>query len=725
MDSLEGEVGDNVAHLKAGVLKSSFTMIAPCFENLSTLKELDLSFTNIQSLPPFISMLSQLVNLTLKECSMLMVIPPEIGILKNLMKFDLEGTEIMYLPKEMGKLENLKCLRVSFCAYADEYKNCNGIENIIPRKIMSKFRKLEELSICVDPIAKWWEVEVIEAILVNLHLLPCLQTLKLHLPTAKELQHLSLKNHFLPIYSSLRDFRLTVGHNKQLTSYLKTKLVDSFEKLEKCVKYENGEEITNDIKELVKHAKALFVCRHWTIEMLSIFNLRMLKYCLLAECNNMRDIVDADYHTKNAFKNLEYLAIHSMKNLQSIWKGPLSGMSVFRLQVLALHTCPNLVTIFTEHMLDNLHNLAVLIVEDCPKVQNLISQGSTHGSYDHILFPNLRKILLLDLPVLVSLSNGLYIAPQLDTLLVFNCLKLDYLSQNELSSNVKEIKGETEWWDALKNRNEWSRAFVPLKRDGDLMNQLAEDTNSLREFHKLQGSLKEFHKFQGHGGPSEISSSTFVLPDSRPLPDQSSLYETKKHRDWEMFMWFLKYRKLPVPFSRIKSGHVIEFLKYLYKFGDIRVHAQNCVLFGHYNPAATCFCPLREAWSTLEAIAIRLHAAYEEKRFPYMEPFASRDIQSCLYEIRKSQENALKIPSKMHDFSIMTEGYGAGSMNDEASGTVINESSKFKELIQGKILSLKHMFLSGHCNPIIPIQRDTAMLFFIASNKETKPSIKG
>ncbi|KAL8264906.1 hypothetical protein R6Q59_023036 [Mikania micrantha] len=438
MDSLEGEVGDNVAHLKAGVLKSSFTMI--CFENLSTLKELDLSFTKIQSLPPFISMLSQLVNLTLKECSMLMVIPPEIGILKNLMKFDLEGTEIMYLPKEMGKLENLTCLRVSFCAFADEYKNCNGIENIIPRKIMSKFRKLEELSICVDPIAKWWEVEVIEAILVNLHLLPCLQTLKVHFPTAKELQHLSLKNHFLPIYSTLRDFRLTVGHSKQLTSYLKTKLVDSFEKLEKCVKYENGEEITNDIKELVKHAKALFVCRHWTIEMLSIFNLRMLKYCLLAECNNMRNIVDADYPTKNAFEYLEYLAIHSMKNLQSIWKGPLAGMSFFRLQVLALHTCPNLITIFTEHMLDNLHNLAVLIVEDCPKVQSLISQGSTHGSYDHILFPNLRKILLLDLPVLVSLSNGLYIAPQLDTLLVFNCLKLDYLSQNELSSNVKEIK---------------------------------------------------------------------------------------------------------------------------------------------------------------------------------------------------------------------------------------------------------------------------------------------
>ncbi|KAD4179501.1 hypothetical protein E3N88_28092 [Mikania micrantha] len=638
MDSLEGEVGDTVAHLKAGVLKSSFTMIAPYFESLSTLKELDLSHTNIQSLPPSISMLSLLVNLTLKECSMLLVIPPEIGMLKNLRTFDLEGTEIMYLPKEMGKLENLQCLRVSFCAYADEYKDYNGIENIIPRAMMSKFRMLEELSICVNPNAKWWEVEVIEAILENLIFLRCLHTLKLHLPTAKELQYfLRLEYGHVPIYSTLQDLRLKAGHSEQLTSYVKTELVDSFEKLEKCLKYENGEGSTDDIKELVSQAKALFVCRHWTIETLSIFDIRRLKYCLLVECNNMRNIVDADYSMENAFKFLKYLAVHSMKNLLNIWKGPITRNSFIFLQVLALHTCPDLITVFTRQMLKNLISLTVVIVEDCPKVKSLVSPGSTDGSHDYIFLKRLRKILLLDLPELVSLSNGLYIAPKLETLLVFNCMKLDCLSHYELSSNVKEIKGETEWWDALRNRNEWSRAFVPLKRDGELMNQLVEDTNSLKDFHKLH---------QGHGGPSKTSSSTSVPPDSRLLPAQSSFNETKKHLDWEMFMQFLKFRKPPVPFFLCNSGHVIEFLKYLNKFGDIRVHVQNCVLFGHPNPAATCFCPLREAWGTIEVIATRLHAAYEENRLPYMETFASNDLQAYLYEIRKSQEDAMGISFK-------------------------------------------------------------------------------
>ncbi|KAI3755093.1 hypothetical protein L1987_54887 [Smallanthus sonchifolius] len=547
---------------------------------------------------------------------------------------------------------------------------------------MSKFSKLEELSIFVNPDAKWWEVEVIEAVLEKLHFL-------------------RLENCQVPIYLTLQDFCLKIGHSEPLTSYLKTKLVDNFEKMEKCLKYENGEGSNDDIKELIRHAKALFVCRHWTIEKLSVFDLSRLKYCLLAECNEMHNVVDADeFHGdkiithdndgKDAFGCLEYLAIHSMKKLQSIWKGPIAKSSFSCLQVLALHTCPDLTTVFTEGMLDKLHNLKVVIVEDCPKVKSLISWESTHRIYDNCL-PNLRKILLLDLPELVSLSNGVFFAAQLDTLLVFNCLKLVYISPYELSSDVKEIKGETEWWDALKNRDEYSGAFVPLRRDGYLMNQLAEDTNS----------LKEFYMVHSRGGASTMSGSTFVPPDSQLLLAQFSGYETKNHLERGMFMQFLKYRKPPVPLVLCKSDHVIEFLKHLNKFGDIRVHMQSCVLFGHPNPAASCFCPLKEAWGTLEAIATRLRAVYEENRLTYMTPSASGHIQFYLNEVRKSQENALGIPSKKQDFPVLTveksspkKGTGAGTINNERQGFrspgAVSESVKHIKLPQG-ILSLSEM----------------------------------
>ncbi|KAI8027689.1 hypothetical protein LOK49_LG02G02685 [Camellia lanceoleosa] len=40
-----------------------------------------------------------------------MELPPHIGPLRNLEEFDLEGTEIMYLPKEIGKLISWRCFK--------------------------------------------------------------------------------------------------------------------------------------------------------------------------------------------------------------------------------------------------------------------------------------------------------------------------------------------------------------------------------------------------------------------------------------------------------------------------------------------------------------------------------------------------------------------------------------------------------------------------------------
>ncbi|XP_071740397.1 disease resistance protein At4g27190-like [Rutidosis leptorrhynchoides] len=469
------------------------------YESLSTLKVVNLSSTSIQSLPPSVSKLTSLVNLTLQECSMLVELPPEIGRLKNLKMFDLEGTELMYLPKEMGNLEILECLRVSLCTYADQYKDSNGIEYIIPRTLILNFKKLEELSIGINPDAKWWEVELVEAILGNLHMLSCLKTLKLYFPTAKELRYLLRHENIQPpMYSRLRDFRLKVGHTEQqLASCLPSQIVEGFDQLEKCLKYENGEASLDEIEGLTGHANALFMRRLWTLEKLSIYDISELKYCLVAECNEMHTIVDArdvygkgstfNHDKKFAFDSVEYLAIYSMKKLKSIWKGPILGNSFTLLQVLALHTCPDLIIVFTEGMLNKLNRLTVLIVEDCPKVKTLVSREdtSTRKSYGPYL-PKLKTILLLDLPELVSISTGVCIASQLDTLIVFNCLKFGDLNCSGLSNDVRKIIGENEWWDALKGRRSiHSRAFLPLKRDGDLMNRLSEDTNSLKQFLKL------------------------------------------------------------------------------------------------------------------------------------------------------------------------------------------------------------------------------------------------
>ncbi|KAD6795470.1 hypothetical protein E3N88_06366 [Mikania micrantha] len=455
------------------------------FQHMPVLLVLDLSHTNIQSLPPSISKLCSLEEFILQDCSLLIELPSEIGALKNLKLFDLEGTEIMYLPKEIGKLGSLEHLRVSFSVHADDYKERNGIQQIIPRTTILKLAKLKELSISVSPEAEWWEGELLEAIMGDLLFLPDLKTLNLYLPTSKALQQfLRLERYKVPIYSSLWNYRFMTGRCEELPFSVQLDIEKNFLKLEKCVKYMNGEGYADEIVELISDARALYLRRHWTIEKLSMFDIRKLKYCLLMECNEMLTLVDQEDFCKHKNKStshskedeilgsLQYLSIHFLKKLQRISKGPIGGNSLSCLRILALHACPELTSIFTECLLDNLQSLTEIIVEDCPKVNCLVKlEEGTRWRCGPFL-PNLRRVSLLDLPELVSVSGGVCIAPQLDTLLVFNCMKLDYLSVMEIPRDTMAIEGEIEWWDALKyGKLTWESVFVQLKRDGNQVNQ--------------------------------------------------------------------------------------------------------------------------------------------------------------------------------------------------------------------------------------------------------------
>ncbi|KAJ0513927.1 putative transcription factor WRKY family [Helianthus annuus] len=334
----------------------------------------------------------------------------------------------------------------------------------------------------------------------DLCFLPDLKTLKLYLPTAKALQQfLRLERYKVPIYSSLWNYRFMTGHCEELPFSVQLDTEENFLKLEKCVKYMNGEGNTDEIAELIRDARALYLRRHWTVEKLSVFDIRKLKYCLLMECNEMQTLVDQEdfYRDKNKstshnedvkiLGSLQYLSINFMKKLQRISKGRIGITSLSCLTILALHTCPELTSIFTECLLDNLQSLTEIIVEDCPKVNCLVNLEEGAPRSNGPFLPNLRRISLIDLPELVSVSGGVCIAPRLNTLLVFSCMKLDYLSDMEIPRDTMAIKGEIEWWDALKyGKSTWESAFVQLKRDGSLMDQLAEETNSLQHFLELQ-----------------------------------------------------------------------------------------------------------------------------------------------------------------------------------------------------------------------------------------------
>ncbi|KAM7481221.1 hypothetical protein LguiB_005804 [Lonicera macranthoides] len=434
----------------------------PLLRNLGKLELLDLSNTSIKTLPRSIASLTKLQQFFLRDCVLLRELPPEIRELKNLEVFDLEGTELMCLPMETIGLLQLERLKVSLYRCADNYIERKGINAIIPRETLSKCSHLKELSILVDPDCEWWDAEV-EAIINELPLLRNLGKLELYFPTLELLQKfLQFPGSF---YQNLSNFRLTVGRHKQhIISSLPHNLQSMFEKLDKCLKYVNGKGSVDRIGKALKHARALFLDRQWTIEKLSAFKIdemHQLNFCLVVECNEMNTIVDGgdfyeerDNGGKPILGSLSYVSVHYMKNLQSIWKGPIVSHCLSCLEILALHTCPKLTTIFNLALLRNLINLKELIVENCPKVKSLVSADPSSLEADSEFLPALEKILLLDLPELVSISGDLPIGPKLETIIFSNCPMLRNLSPTDMYSKyMHEIKDECEWSKALDSSN--------------------------------------------------------------------------------------------------------------------------------------------------------------------------------------------------------------------------------------------------------------------------------
>ncbi|KAL8116346.1 hypothetical protein AgCh_022738 [Apium graveolens] len=473
------------------------------FEKMPHLQVLDMSNTSIKTLPSWIFQLTELEELILRGCELLMELPGEIGALGNLKVLDLEGTDLVSLPMTLGGLIKLKCLKVSLHD-GESYRRNKDIVEIIPKTILLNLTQLEELSINLDPHVTWCDAAV-AAIINDLLELRNLKTLKLYLPMIELLQNLLRlvhKNDNLSIYQRLSNFSFIIGpHAQRFISRLPCELEEEILKLKRCLKYINGRDITTIFAEALRHASALYLDRHWTIQKLSVFkfeDLTELKFCLMVDCNEMQTVFDGnDFNLGVAnygdeILSLQYLAIHYLKNLENIWRGPGVGCCVHSLKVLVLHTCPNLTTIFTPVLLGDLVNLKEIIVDDCPKITSLIAEESTQLTATEYL-PRLKKLSLFYLPELESISRGISIGPELEKFVIYDCPKLKRFPFLRVRNEDEiKIKGESEWWNALEWKEpEWSggqpqylhRAFSEIDGDGNCLSELAPQYgNSLRLF---------------------------------------------------------------------------------------------------------------------------------------------------------------------------------------------------------------------------------------------------
>ncbi|KAK3419569.1 hypothetical protein EUGRSUZ_G00163 [Eucalyptus grandis] len=400
------------------------------FDYMPALEILNLSRTRIKSLPESLFRLSSLKRLFLNH-----------------------WTEIMDLPKEVGKLTKLTCLEVSFCRRVNRGTKSVRANALIPQGTISALSQLEELSIDVNPEDERWE-NVVEGIVDDICGLLSLDTLRLYFPHVGHLRKVKWFD-TSKVSRSLSHFKFIVGsHNERIMSRLPVVLEFEIERWDRSLKYVNGLGVPRDIQNMLRHTTAFFIDRHTNVIKLSDFgikNMGQMKCCIIGECNEIQVIIDgtdmydeADRSEivlesredgKSFLGSLEYLYIYHMKSLRGIYEGPMHRGCLSHLRSLALLTCPQLTTIFTPGLLKNLDSLEEIKVQDCPLVLSLVMCEDTSIYESTHFLPNLKRISLFSLPELTSISNGLHIAPNLERMNISDCPNLKSPSSDGICCN--------------------------------------------------------------------------------------------------------------------------------------------------------------------------------------------------------------------------------------------------------------------------------------------------
>lgn len=427
------------------------------FDHMPSLQVLNLSKTRIKLLPSSISKLVNLRELILRDCERLDVLPSEVGALTHLEVLDLHGADISNLPDEIGELTCLRQLQVSFYGYVNRGKNIPLPPELISYGTISRLVLLKDLSIVVDPEDQRWSDNV-KAFTEEVIRLKDLTTLHYYFP---EVEHLECFIKVSPSWNdqNLRMFRFIIGHHvKRFVSRVPVDVEVGYEQHDRCLRFVNGLSIPGAVLEILTRSSAFYLDHHCEVYSLSEFgvgNMNELKFCIISECPKIENIIDGMQVIGSALPLLEYLSIHYLWNLKSIWVGPGPLGSLARLKSLTLQTCPKLQYIFSPSMLQHLSNLEELLVEDCQEIKAIIEDVTVE--YD-ILLPRLKRLSLHYVPELVSIWKGAW--HTLEQISIYNCPKLKKLSMGfQFPDSVKEIKGERDWW----NEVEWEETALFLR----------------------------------------------------------------------------------------------------------------------------------------------------------------------------------------------------------------------------------------------------------------------
>ncbi|KAJ7978789.1 Disease resistance protein family [Quillaja saponaria] len=110
------------------------------------------------------------------------------------------------------------------------------------------------------------------------------------------------------------------------------------------------------------------------------------------------------------FPELESLVLHKLVNLEKIWQGPIKTALFHKLRLIKVEHCDRLKSLFSFSMVEGLSQLREIDVSQCVFMEEIvngkeINDRNMSAPSDEISFPELRSLILQQLPMLTNFYN--------------------------------------------------------------------------------------------------------------------------------------------------------------------------------------------------------------------------------------------------------------------------------------------------------------------------------
>ncbi|KAG5526216.1 hypothetical protein RHGRI_032480 [Rhododendron griersonianum] len=429
------------------------------FTNMPCLEVLDLSQSQITSLPESISNLENLHALILDRCNELKYVP-SLEKLKALKKFVLTCSQIAGLPEGIEELVNLRKLDLS--------------RNVSIRRTFSgwKLRRLAKLQyLRMDGTG----------VIVSAEDLMCLRQLKVvavHFHNVQELTRYAISQQF----QVLQKYGLIVGRYNWCQWCAEDLGREVWMISSKSLPFVSG---VDDQPVLPGGIESFGLVEFHDPVSLSpipwLKDAKVLRKCVVKLCEGLESIFSSSSFSEDGLIPLgtvERLDLSCLPRFRVLFDGIAPPHNIYlNLKELVFIKCDAMKNIFPVQLLQNIPNLMSLRVDRCENVEDIIveiaemSDRGNHQDYSNsISLPKLKRLHLRNLPRLKSIYNGVMVCPSINSVDVHNCpmvrrLPLSLHMDGEQATAppaLKYIFAKREWWDSLEWDDPLTKTILQL-----------------------------------------------------------------------------------------------------------------------------------------------------------------------------------------------------------------------------------------------------------------------